>query len=149
MKILARLAPNLPRTCMTTAEMAAAMLDARPVEAGRNSCPQETMETQGVCTGPRGPAGATGPAGPAGPRVPEGPQGATGINKPDWAAMNPAQAGIRYTDDPVSAGLGTAESVGAVAFGVAANRERWRLHGTVMRSQDGATGASVGVAWGF
>ena len=89
--------------------------------------------------------------GPAGPQGPEGQQGAMGIVKPDWAAMNSAQAGIRYTDDPVSVGvgLGTAESVGAVAFGVAVNRERWRIHGAVMRSRDGTTGASVGIAWGF
>lgn len=64
--------------------------------------------------------------------------------------MNSAQAGIRYTDDhvPVGFGLGTPESVGAVAFGMAVNREGWRLHGTVMHGQDGAVGTSVGMAWG-
>ena len=89
--------------------------------------------------------------GPAGVTGPQGERGLTGHVRPDWAAMATAQAGIRYTRHELSfgIGLGANDGAAAIAAGVALTRERWRLHGSVMRSNGGDAALSAGIAWGF
>ena len=95
--------------------------------------------------GPQGPRGFDGEPGPQGPR------GFTGFVRPDWAAMSVAAGAIRYTPDPISMGvaLGRAERANAVAVGIRVDHGKARIHGSLMRSLDGESGAAFGISIGL